>query len=397
MTSRVTVYLLTGCMAMQQTALSLNMTVAALAGTMLAGSEPYLATLPLALTFVVLMARSAPASLLIGRIGWKPTFALGSMVGCAGGLISAYAMIEQSFWLFCLGLGVYGFATAVANYYRFCAAESVSAEHRSRAISTVLTGGVAAAILGPFLAVQGADLFVYSFAGSYIVMAGLSLAILPILAMTRLTVERPGSDRETAEKPPRRLGEIAFQPLFLIAALGAMLGYGAMNLVMVSTPTAMVACSFVMADAASVIQWHVLSMYLPSFFCGHLIRRFGAPSIMGCGALIVVGCAIINLSGIAYANFLASLVLLGLGWNFLYTGGSTLVTEAYRSGERARTLGLNEVLVTGMTAVTALSSGAIFAEAGWEILNLVVMPPLLGLFAAIAWFGLRRRRSVALT
>ncbi len=397
MNSRGTVYLLTGCMALQQTALSLNMTVAALAGTMLAGAEPYLATLPLALTFVVLMASSAPASLLIGKIGWKPTFALGSMVGCAGGLISAYAMVEQSFWLFCLGLAVYGFATAVANYYRFAAAESVPPERRSRAISTVLTGGVAAAILGPFLAVKGSDLFVYSFAGSYILMAVLSLAILPVLAIVRLNLDRLGGERERAEQPPRSLFTIARQPVFLIAALGAMLGYGSMNLIMVSTPTAMIACGFVMADAASVIQWHVLGMYLPSFFSGHLIRRFGATRVMGCGAAIVMGCAIINLTGLAYAHFLSSLVLLGLGWNFLYVGGSTLVTEAYRRGERARVLGLNEVMVTGMTAVTALSSGALFAEAGWVALNMTVLPPLLALMAAIVWFGARRRRSVAVT
>lgn len=397
MTSRGTVYLLTGCMALQQTALSLNMTVAALAGTMLAGAEPYLATLPLALTFVILMASSAPASMLIGRIGWKPTFALGSMVGCAGGLISAYAMIEQSFWLFCLGLAVYGFATAVANYYRFAAAESVPQESRSRAISTVLTGGVAAAILGPFLAVKGSDLFVYSFAGSYILMALLSISILPVLAIVRLDLERPGIERERTDQDVRSLSVIARQPVFLVAALGAMLGYGAMNLIMVSTPTAMIACGFVMADAASVIQWHVLGMYLPSFFSGHLIRRFGATRIMGLGAVIVMLCAVINLTGIAYANFLSSLVLLGLGWNFLYVGGSTLVTEAYRRGERARTLGLNEVLVTGMTAVTALSSGALFAEAGWAVLNMAVLPPLLALMAVIAWFAARRRGSVALT
>ncbi len=392
-----TVYLLTGCMALQQTAMSLNMTVAALAGTMLAASEPYLATLPLALTYVVLMASSAPASFLIGRIGWKPTFALGSMVGSAGGLTAAYAMIEQSFWLFCLGLGTYGFATAVANYYRFAAAESVSAERRSKAISTVLTGGVAAAILGPFLAVQGSDLFVYSFAGSFIIMASLSLAILPVLAMTRLTLELPGAERAQAESPPRPLSQIARQPVFIVAALGAMLGYGAMNLIMVSTPTAMVACGFVMADAASVIQWHVLGMYLPSFFSGNLIRRFGATRIMGLGAIIIMICAVINLTGIAYAHFLSSLLLLGLGWNFLYVGGSTLVTEAYRKGERSRTLGLNEVLITGTTAITALSSGALFAEAGWQVLNLVVLPPLALLTITILWFSLRQGRSVAAT
>lgn len=397
MTSRFTVYQLTGCMSLHQTALSLNMTVGALAGTMLAGSEAYLATLPLALTFVVLMASSAPASFLISRLGWKPVFTMGSLAGCVSGLVAAYALVEQDFWLFCAGLGCYGFATAVANYYRFAAAESVPAERRSRAISTVLTGGVVAAIAGPFLAVQGSDLFVYSFAGSYLVVSVLSLAILPVLATVKLDLERPGAPREKAEAPPRRLAEIASQPVFVIAALGAMLGYGSMNLIMVSTPTSMVACGFVMGDAASVIQWHVLGMYLPSFFSGRLIRRFGVTNVMATGALLIIACAVINLTGVTYAHFLGSLVLLGVGWNFLYIGGSTLVTEAYRSGERARTLGLNELLVTGTTAITALSSGAIFAGAGWPVLNLVAIVPLVALFVGITWFSLRRRRSVAVT
>ncbi len=397
MTARISVYLLTGCMGLHQTALALNMTVAALAGTMLAGAEPYLATLPLALTFVVLMASSAPVSFIIGRIGWRPTFALGALAGCCSGLVAAYALVERSFWLFCLGLGIYGFATAVANYYRFAAAESVPAERRSRAIATVLTGGVAAAILGPFLAVKGSDLFVYTFAGSYLLASALSLLILPVLAMVRLSLTPPGGRQDAPAEAPRRLGEIARQPVFVVAAVGAMLGYGSMNLVMVSTPTAMVACGFVMADAASVIQWHVLGMYVPSFFTGRLIRRFGVTPIMATGALIIVACAAINLTGLTYAHFLASLVLLGLGWNFLYIGGSTLVTEAYRSGERAKTLGLNEVLVTGTTAVTALSSGAIFASAGWEAINMAVVAPLVLLVGAIAWFGVRRRRGLAVT
>ncbi len=397
MASRTTVYLLTGCMALNQTALSLNITVAALAGTMLAGAEPYLATLPLACTFVALMVSSAPVSLLMDRIGRKPCFALGALVGCGGALLSALAMVENSLWLFALGMAIYGYATATANYYRFAAAEAVPPDQRSKAIATVLTGGVAAAILGPFLAVQGSDLFLYTFAGSYVVMAGLSLAILPVLALVPLPTGAVHAAAATRQTTPRRLGEIARQPVFLVAALGGMVGYGSMNLIMVSTPTAMVACGFVMADAASVIQWHVLGMYLPSFFSGHLIRRFGASRIMACGAVIVMACAAINLTGVAYAQFLSSLMLLGLGWNFLYIGGSTLVTEAYRPEERGRTLGLNEVLVTGSTAVTSLGSGAIFALAGWEVLNLAVLPALLLVLVAVAWFALQRRRSVALS
>lgn len=383
------VFLLTGCLALNQTALSLNMTVAALAGTLLAGSDAYLATLPLAFTFLALMASSAPVSLMMGRFGRKRCFAAGSLVGCAGGLVMAYAMIEGSLWLFAAGQALFGYATATANYYRFAAAESVPDALRSRAISTALTGGVVAAILGPFLGVQGSDFFVYSFAGSYLVMAALSLAILPLVSIIPLPAPVPVERK--ARGGGRPLGEIARQPVFLVAVVGAMVGYGAMNLIMVSTPTAMVGCGFVMGDAMVVIQWHVLGMYLPSFFTGHLIRRYGAPAIMAVGAALIVACAAINLTGVAFAHFLSSLVLLGLGWNFLYIGGSTLVTEAYRPEERARTLGLNELLVTGTTAMTALSSGALFATLGWNAVNLAVLPALLIVLAALLWFRTRQR------
>ncbi|MEO1191677.1 MAG: MFS transporter [Pseudomonadota bacterium] len=390
MNARTRVLLLTACMGCNQTALSLNMTVAALAGTMLAGASPYLATLPLACTFVTIMLSSGPVSLLMGRFGRKPCFALGAIVGAAGGLISAWAILEGSLWLFALGMAVYGYATATANYYRFAAAEAVPADQRSRAISTVLTGGVVAAIAGPFLAVQGTDLFVYSFAGSFMIMAALSIAILPLLAFVHFPAIEAREEPDP-KRPARPLGQIARQKVFLLAAMGGMVGYGAMNLIMVSTPTAMIACGFVMVDAASVIQWHVLGMYLPSFFTGHLIRRYGAPQIMAIGAVLMMICAVINLTGITYLHFAASLVLLGVGWNFLYVGGSTLVTEAYRPGERSRTLGLNEVLVTGTTAATALGSGALFALAGWEVLNLVVLPALILVLISLAWFALSRR------
>jgi len=384
-------------MGLHQSALSLNITVAALAGAMLAGNQPFLATLPLAMSFVLLMVASAPVSFLIERIGWKSSFGVGALAGMIGCLLSALAMVEQSFILFCIALSILGVATAIGNYYRFAAAETQPPERRSTAVSTVLTGGVAAAILGPFLAIKGSDLFVYSFAGSYLIMTGLYLAIVPLLVLVGFPSVGHTRSATLGGAAGRKLVAIARQPIFLLAAIGAMLGYGTMNLIMVSTPTAMVGCGFVVADAGSVIQWHVLGMYVPSFFTGHLVRRFGAPSVMTLGAAIMVVCAIINLTGLAYVNFLSALVLLGLGWNFLYVGGSVLVTESYRREERTRTLGLNEFLVTASLAVTSLGSGAIYAGAGWQVLNLAIVPPLLLLGTAMAWFAVTRRRSVALT
>ena len=241
-------------MGLHQSALSLNITVAALAGAMLAGNEPFLATLPLAMSFVLLMVASAPVSFLLERIGWKSGFGVGALAGMVGCLLSALAMVEQSFILFCIALSILGVATAIGNYYRFAAAETQPPERRATAVSTVLTGGIAAAILGPLLAVKGSDLFVYSFAGSYLIMTGLYLAIVPLLVL----VGFPSGERTRSATPDgaagRKLSAIARQPIFLLAAIGAMLGYGAMNLIMVSTPTAMVGCGFVMADAGSVIH-----------------------------------------------------------------------------------------------------------------------------------------------
>jgi len=394
-----TVLKLTACMALHQTALTLGFTVAALAGQMLAGAEEALATLPLSIMFIVLMASSAPVSLLMGRIGRRAGFALGTLVGAAGAAIAAYAIYQASLWLFALGIGLYGYATATANYYRFAASEVVSDAQRSRAISTVLTGGVVAAVLGPFLATRAVDwLAPFSFAASYLVMAGLALAIVPLLLFLRLPTTKQLAAAQALDSnaaPARPLSEIARQPVFIVAALAAMVGFGAMNLIMVTTPLAVVACGYGVVDAGAVIQWHVLGMYLPSFVTGRLIQRFGVLRIMAIGAALILGCVAVNVSGVLLVNFIAGLILLGVGWNFLYIGGSTLVTSAFRPQERARTLGLFELMVTGTTAVTALSSGAIYAAAGWEVLNLAAVLPLLLVLAAVVWLGLQRRAQAA--
>jgi MFS family permease len=395
--SKVAVAQLAFCMTMNQTSLSLIMTVAALSGAMLAGESPGLATLPIACLFVGILATTIPASLVMARWGRRVGFAIGAGVGIVAGLLGAAAIWQGELWLLCVGLALYGVAAGFANYYRFAAAEVASPGFRSRAISLVLAGGCIAGVLGPFLAVRGEQLVSpYTYLGSYLVVAALSVLIFPSLLTVRLPAAAALPSANTpADQPARPLWEIVRQRKFLLAVTGAMVGYGSMNLIMVSTPLAMKGCGFVFSESAEIIQWHVLGMYLPSFFTGGLIRRFGVTRIMTLGAAATMAAAAVNISGLTFTHFWAGLVLLGVGWNFLFVGGTTLLTETYRSSERSKAQAANEFLVFGTVALTALSSGLVFSEGGWQWLNLGVLPALAAIFIATLWLQLRRSAAPA--
>lgn len=394
--SRSNVLRLAGCMALNQTALSLIMTVAALSGRMLAGDDPQLATLPLACMFVAMMATTIPASLLMGRFGRRAGFALGATLGVLGGLSGAVALWQGWFWLLAVALWLYGMAASHANFYRFAAVEVTTPAFRSRAISYVLAGGVIAGMLGPTLANQGKDLLApHTFVGSFLFIACLSTLIFPVLFSLRFPPPAAAAAADGA--PARPLWQIMRQPKFVIAALGGMIGYGSMNLLMVSTPLAMDGCGFDFSDSSTVIVFHVLGMYVPSFFTGHLIKRFGVLRVMAVGAVVIMLAAAINLIGVTFWNFWSALVLLGVGWNFLFIGGTTLLTETYRPRERAKTQAANDFLVFGMTATTALSSGLVYQAGGWNWLNLGVLPALAVVFVAILWQHLRRPVAAAAT
>ena len=370
---------------------ALMITISALVGHSLA-IDKSLATLPLALQFVAVMITTVPASFFMKRFGRRSGFMLGSFLGVGGALICAWAVFVSSFALLCAGSMLFGSSIAVAHYYRFAAADASSAAFRSRAISLVMAGGLVAAFLGPQLATWTRDLFSpILFAGGFVAISGLCAINVFLLAF--LTLGRPDViERSDVGRP---LGVIARQPVFLVAVLCAMVGYGAMNLVMTATPLAMVACNHPFEAAAFVIQWHVVGMYGPSFFTGHLIQRFGVLSILAVGAVLMLICVAINLADVAVLNFWSALVLLGLGWNFLYVGGTTLLTESYQPAEKAKVQALNEFLVFGTTAVTALSSGALFSQIGWNAVNLAVVVPVLAVLGAIVWLGLRRTAQAA--
>ena len=385
------VALLTLCQALAMTGMTMNMTVTALTGATLT-IDPALATLPLALQMTATMCTTLPASLYMRRVGRQLGFSTGVLIGVTGALIAALAIFERSFGLFILGSMLIGSFQGFAILYRYAAADTASEKFRPRAISLVLAGGVVAALVGPELSKLSFDLFEpVMFAGSFIVIAVVQGSSLIFLSMVRI----PKPTAEERKSSGRPLSEIVRQPVFIIAAVGSMIGYGTMSFLMTATPLAMIDCGFTFPDAAFVIQWHAFSMFAPSFFTGWLIQKFGVLRIMLTGAFAYLLCVIINTSGIEMLQFFSGLVLLGIGWNFLFVGGTTLMTEAYRPEERAKVQGLGDFLVFSTVAAGSFSSGAIQNAFGWHILNFGVLPLIVIVVGALLWFRSHRRSQIA--
>lgn len=382
------VALLAFCQALSMTCLSLLITISALVGSLLS-PDPSLATLPLSLQFLGVLVTTVPASLLMQHWGRRAGFSLGAVLGIVGGLVCTFAVFAADFLLLCVGSTLLGGFSAFSMYYRFAAADTASNAFKSRAISLVLAGGVLAAVAGPELAKQTRELFApVAFAGGYAAIAAVCLLSLVVLQFIRIP-RPPARVRGDSGRP---LSVIARQPRFVVAVVCGMVAYGTMNLVMVSTPLAMIACDHPFETAAFVIQLHVLGMYLPSFFTGSLIARFGLPPVLLAGTLLLLACVAVALTGIEVLNFAAGLVLLGLGWNLLYVGGSTLLTETHRPEEKAKVQAANEFLVFGTVTLTAFTSGALHEGLGWEWLNLVTVPAILAALVSVLWLLRVERR-----
>ncbi len=373
---------------------SLTMTTSALVGVMLS-PNPALATLPLGLLYLSIMLTMIPASLLMKRYGRRVGFALGGTAGFAGGSMAAFGIYQHSFNLFCLGSAIFGIASGFGQFYRFAAAEIVEVAYRSRAISWVLLGGLVAAFIGPNVASMTRELIPDAiFSASYAAVAVFCSAVVVIQLFIRLP--KPSSDELTGHKRP--LGLVLMQPTFIVAVLCAMIAYGTMNLLMTSTPLAMQHRGMAFGDTAIVIQWHIVGMFAPSFFTGNLIHRFGVLRIMFIGALTLIACALVALSGQLYVHFFVGLVLLGIGWNFLYIGGTTLLIDVYLPAEKGAIQGINELMVYSATALTALSSGYLHHTLGWEKINQYSIPVVI--FAAtiivlLGWWVRNRQPLVA--
>jgi len=376
---------LASCQALTLAANATVFTVSVMAGQSLAGDKS-LATLPMTTSVLGTTLATVPMSFLMRRIGRRAGFTVGALCGVAGTCLGLAALYAHSFLLLCLGMMLFGVQGAAAQYYRFAAAETSDLERRGTAISTVLAGGVIGGLLGPEVSKTTVDLMATRFAGAYIGVIVYHLLIVAAVSLLRM----PPAEAHSASGLPRPLRVVASQPAFIVAALCAAIGWGVMNLLMVATPLAM-SCCHPYRDAAFVIQWHVVGMFAPSFFTGTLVRRAGAPMVMFGGVLLQLVCVAIALSGTDVMHFWLALVLLGIGWNFLYVGTTTLLTETYTPVERAKSQGLNELLVSTTLIFSSATSGWLVARDGWAGPNHVAAPLLAVSGIAILWLMARRR------
>lgn len=369
--------------------------VGALSGYYLLGDDKSLATVPVTGYTVGIALGSYPAAMLMRRVGRRLGFICGSIIAIVAGFFAAFAILDGSFLLFTAAMSMAGVAGAFVQQYRFAAADTGSTDERARAISWVLAGGVVAAVVGPQTVIHTHDLLdPIPFAGSFLAMSGLAAIGLVVLLFLRGEARFPPLVH-TAGSGGRPFGEIARQPRFIVAVVCGMGSYSLMSLMMTAAPLAMVQCGLGEDNAALGIQWHVLAMFGPSFFTGHLIARFGKEWIIAIGMALLAICAAVALSGIALLNFWVAMVLLGVGWNFGFIGATTMLTETYRPEEKGKVQGVNDSLVFAAVAVASFSSGQLLSSVGWDWLNYGFFPVIAICLAMLAWLYLFARRRIA--
>jgi MFS family permease len=352
----------------------ISISLGGLAGHYLLDADKSLATAPVTGYTVGVAIGALPAAMLMRAMGRRYGFMAGALITALGGAIAAAALFILNFWLFAIGLLVVGLGGAFVQQYRFAAADNAPPEFRAKAISWVLGGGVLAAVIGPQTVVWTRDFFEpVLFAGAFVAMIGLGLIGMLILSMLHIGRDLPGASSATQE-PARPLAEIILQPRFLVAFACAVGSYALMSFVMTGAPLAMVGCGFTPDDAALGISFHVMAMFAPSFVTGQLIARFGKERVVAIGFLLLVGCAIIALSGIALWQFWSALVLLGIGWNFAFIGSTAMLTESYRTSEKNKVQGLHDFLLFSTVAFASLMSGFALNAYGWDMLNWIVFP-----------------------
>lgn len=383
--SRKNVALLCATQALLFTNNTILIAVNGLAGYALA-SDKSLATLPVTSYVIGAALTTLPVSHLMRRVGRVNGFTLGTLIGILGALICGYAVYSNSFWTLCLGTLVMGIYNASGQYYRFAAADVASADFKSKAISLVLAGGLVGGVLGPQTSKFTKDLLPAEFLGSYLALIGFCMVALTLQRMMNIPRLTETERRERG----RPLMEIARQPSFIVAVMSGMVGYGVMNLLMTATPLAMKSHAHPFSDAAFVIQWHVIAMFAPSFVTGSLIKRFGVRAILFTGVLLSLACVVIALSGVEVMHFWLALIMVGVGWNFMYLGGTTLLTETHAPSEKAKVQGANDMAIFITMAVSSASSGWLFTARGWEVMNYGAVPFLVLTGLAILFVGRRR-------
>ncbi len=384
-------WLLTIC---QGLFLTNNVTFMAVNGLVGLNLAPFgwMATLPL-MAYVV---GGAMSTALVTRtqvhFGRKVSFQLGLGVAVLSALLCCYAAYTKNFWLLVAATVVAGYYNANAQLYRFAAAELAAPAFKEKAISLVMAGGLLGAVLGPNLASKTRSLTDVPFAGAYLALAAVALVAMALLACVTFPAVPIKTSATNGRESGRPLSVIMRQPVFVVAASAGALGYGVMNLLMAATPIAMQICGLPFSDVAWVLEWHVIGMFAPGFFTGHLIKRYGTLPIMAIGLGLNIVCVVIALSGIAFSQFLAALFLLGLGWNFLFTGATTLALTAYRPEEKDKAQGALNFCVFAVLAVSSLTSGVLVTTQGWALLNMGSLLPLGMTGLLLGWLALQQRR-----
>ncbi|EPX85002.1 MFS transporter [Salipiger mucosus] len=372
-------------------------TIAGLAGESLA-SNPCWATLPISLIVLGSMLSARPLSAFMQRFGRRAGFMLGTLGGAVGGAIGAYGLYEASFPIYLAGSLLTGMYMSAQGFYRFAAADTASDSFRPKAISYVMAGGLAAAIIGPQLVKATTDAFVIPFLGAYVAVIAVNL----VGALLFLFLRIPPPPRPAHDAPRGRSArELLTTPRIAVAVICAMVSYALMNLVMTSTPLAVVGCGFETDNAADVVTAHVLAMYIPSFFTGHLIARWGVEKVMGLGLFILACAGGVAMTGVQLEQFFGALILLGIGWNFGFIGATTMLAGAHEPHERGRMQGLNDLLVFGAVTFASLTSGGLMncsggtAQEGWLAVNMAMAPFLALAGGALIWLLLRPEKQPA--
>ena len=351
----------------------------------------WMATLPV-MGYVVGGALSTPlVARTQSRFGRRKSFQIGLLVALASACVAAWAVADKNFWLLVAATVVAGYYSANGQLYRFAAAELVPAPQREKAVSMVLAGGLIGAIAGPNLAARSRSLLDVPFAGAYVVLAVVAIVAMVLMAFIRFPQNAVATTGSNSGRPLR---EIMRQPVFMVACASAALGYGVMNLLMAATPLAMQQCGLSFDDAAFVLQWHVIGMFAPGFFTGSWIKRFGTLPVMGVGVALNLACIAIALSGVELHQFTIALFLLGVGWNFVFTGSTTLALNAYRPEEKDRAQAAINFCVFAVMALTSFASGALVTTQGWNLLNWGSLVPVLLTAFALVWFAAHQRSAV---
>ncbi|MEL6912947.1 MAG: MFS transporter [Pseudomonadota bacterium] len=388
------VVILVAAQAMLGSQITMIFVIGGLAGQMLA-PNPCLATLPISLIVFGSMTTAPWLSRLMQAQGRVTGFMTGSAGGLVGSIIGAYALSTADFWMLLVGSYFTGMYMSAQGFYRFAAADTASDAFRPKAISYVMAGGLISALIGPQLTKVTNDIFAVPFMGTYLAAGAINLIGMALF----LFLDLPKPPKGPRARPGRTTWEMLTTPRIAVAVICAMVSYALMNLVMTSTPLAVVACGFTAGNAADVVSAHVIAMFLPSFFTGHLIARFGAERIVAVGLLTLALAGAVGIAGVALPNFFVALVLLGVGWNFGFIGATTMLTDAHAPEERGRIQGANDAIVFGCVTLASLASGGLMncsgssPMAGWSAVNIAMVPFLVLAGGALVWLVLKTRAA----